>query len=811
MGYAEVCVNSSSARLRTFSYAIPPGLAVQAGQAVWVPFGQKLLQGIVIELTDKPAVEQTRDIAGVIDPQPLLSPAQVALARWLSDYYLSPLFDAVSLMLPPGFERRVLTFLEPKNHEYDVSKLNETQQHILKSLENKNRIGLKDLEKTLGKKKAQTNVTQLVKLGLLTRRFELEQVKVKTKRVPYLRLLLTPSQVLETARQMTNRRARKQLTLLKFLAEQSAPISLPEARKITGCDSLTANALVKKSLIAIEDTPVRREPMELQKAAFSQPLPLTAAQQAVFEPIRKKLADTVSKNSACRVFLLHGVTGSGKTEIYLQSLAETIKLGKRAIVLVPEISMTPQTIERFVARFPDRVAILHSRLSLGEQYDEWQRIKNGAVDVVIGPRSALFAPQPDLGLIIIDEEHEWTYKQHEQSPRYHARQAAIKLSELTGCTVVLGSATPDTETFYRALQENYQLLRLPERVVPVENAPLPAVTVIDMRTELKENNRSIFSRQLTSTIDLVLEKHQQAILFLNRRGMSTYIQCRNCGFVLKCKRCEAPLTYHLDTESLLCHRCGYNTAVPQFCPRCTSRRIRYLGIGTEKLEQEVKLSFPMAKVLRWDSDVTRGRYSHQKILDSFRAHQADILIGTQMVAKSLDLPLVTLVGVINADLSLYLPDFRAGERTYQLLSQVAGRAGRGPAGGQVILQTYAPEHYAIQAAARHDYALFYEQEIKFRRHFHEPPFTRIASLVYTHTNETRCEEESQKMTERIILERDAIGLADLELIGPAPAYIRRLRGRYRWQIMLRGENLASFLARLDFPKGWILDVDPVGL
>jgi primosomal protein N' (replication factor Y) len=478
---------------------------------------------------------------------------------------------------------------------------------------------------------------------------------------------------------------------------------------------------------------------------------------------------------------------------------------------VPEIALTPQTIERFVARFPGRVAILHSHLSLGEQFDEWWRIKNGEVDVVIGPRSALFAPQPDLGIIIIDEEHEWTYKQHEQSPRYHTHHVALKMSKQMGCTVVMGSATPDIETYYHACKGDFHLLRLQERVTPVENAPLPHVTVIDMRSELKDGNRSIFSRALSTAIDRVVENHEQAILFLNRRGMSTYIQCRNCGYVLKCRRCEVPLTYHLDTEALLCHQCNYHTNVPQICPKCSSRRIRFLGIGTEKLEQEVKLAFPMARLLRWDRDVTRGRYSHQRILDKFRSHQADILVGTQMVAKGLDLPLVTLVGVINADLSLSLPDFRSSERTFQLLSQVAGRAGRGPIKGQVIIQTYNPEHYAIQAAAEHNYALFYEQEINYRRQFHEPPFAQLANLTYANTNDNRCREEASKLAILIKEEQARLGLAGIELIGPAPAYVHRLRGRYRWKLIVRGTELSPFLSRIPLPSGWTVDIDPIGL
>jgi primosomal protein N' (replication factor Y) len=809
MGFAEVCVNAQSTRIPTFSYTIPSHLAIKVGQAVWVPFGQRLLQGLVVELTDSPAVEKTRDIAAIIDHQPLVTHKQILLARWMADYYLCSLWSALSLMMPPGFERRVLTYFCPREHAYDESVLNETQLKILIRARNEGKIGLKELEKSLGKKKAQVNVAKLIKIGILQRHYELERARVKAKEVSFVRLLKTPPEVEETLSKIGGARFAKQIAVLKYLLENQEPLELAQIRNEIGVERPTINALVKRGIVAIDNVATRREPIELRQTQLSQPLPLTTAQEAVFRPIQSSLSLQGSVGE--KIFLLHGVTGSGKTEIYLQALAEVIKHDKRGIVLVPEIALTPQTIERFASRFPGRVAILHSHLSLGEQFDEWWRIKNGDVDVVIGPRSAIFAPQPDLGIIIIDEEHEWTYKQQEQPPRYHTLLVTQKISAQTGCSIVMGSATPDIETYYHASKGDFSLLRLPQRVTPFENSPLPAVAVVDMRQELKDNNRSIFSRALSFAIDKVVENREQAILFLNRRGASTFVQCRNCGYVLKCPRCEIPLTYHIDTKALLCHRCNYRRETPNVCPKCYSRRIRFLGIGTEKLEEEVKLSFPMARVLRWDRDVTRGRYSHQQILDKFRSQEADILIGTQMVAKGLDLPKVTLVGVINADLSLNIPDFRASERTFQLLSQVAGRAGRGPSPGQVIIQTYNPEHYAIQAAAKHDYSVFYSQEIAFRKQFREPPFVQLVTLTYSSTNDNRCQEESRKLAALIKEECNKLGVAGVELIGPAPAYIHRLRGRYRWKIIVRGQGLSSFLSHVTISPGWVADVDPVGL
>lgn len=808
MRYAEVSVNSPIAQRQTFSYSLPPSLAIEIGQAVWVPFGDKLLQGIVLELTGQPAVEETKDIAGVIEPCPLLSPYHVQLARWISQYYLSPLFDAVSLMLPPGFERRPLTFISasPVPDDFDSSTLTPEQRQVWQLLGGQERVSLKRVERALGKKKAQAAVAQLIKRGLAARSYELEKVRAKPKIEPYLKLVVPADEARQETAGLKKKGAKKQAALLDYLLEQNQPVPWAEARQTINSNKATADALVKKGLVAFEQVEVRRNPLAGQAVTQTRPLTLTDAQKSALEAIKTGLA-----GGKGGVFLLHGVTGSGKTEVYLQALAETVKMGKRGIVLVPEIALTPQTIERFAARFPDRVAVLHSKLSLGEQFDEWQRIRNGEFDVVIGPRSAIFAPQPDLGLIVVDEEHEWTYKQSDKSPRYHARHVAIKLSELAGAVVILGSATPDVESYYHAQQGGYKLLELPGRVTPRDGTALPRVEIVDLKEELKAGIRSLFSRSLAEAISQAVTGDEQVILFLNRRGAATFIQCRSCGFVLRCQRCDVPLTYHLAEDSLVCHQCNHHTPVPQACPRCKRRSLKFLGLGTQKLEQEAGYNFPTARLLRWDTDVTRGRYSHDEILSKFRRHQADILIGTQMVAKGLDLPLVTLVGVVSADTALNLPDFRAGERTFQLLSQVAGRAGRGVKGGKVIIQSYTPEHYAIQAAASHDYAAFYNKEIEYRLKLRNPPFSQLASLSYSHPNDLLCQREAERMKRSLSQEIDSKGIADIEIIGPAPAFIHRRRGRFRWQLILRGRGLPEFLSPVPLPQGWVVDIDPVGL
>ncbi len=801
MKYAEVSVNSPVAQRRTFSYAIPSGLDVRAGQAVLVPFGEKVLQGIVLELSLVPAVEDTREILDVIESEPILSQIHISLARWISEYYLSPLFDAVALMLPPGFERKAIAFISVARPDIDISSLDDDQKRVIDLALEQGRVDLRKLEKALGKKKATAIVSTMVRQGLLNRTYELAPVRVKPKSELYISL---------TGGGEALKLSPKQAALINFLKEQTRPISWAEARQKTGGTKAVADSLVRRGLAAFETVEVRREPVSYENIVPSYPLNLTPDQQSAYEAIKLSLSQATGDGGSPKVFLLHGVTGSGKTEIYLRSLAEAIKLGKKGIVLVPEIALTPQTIERFAARFPRRVGLLHSKLSLGEQFDEWRRIRNGEFDVVIGSRSAIFAPQTDLGLIILDEEHEWTYKQ-DSSPHYHARDAAIKLAELTGAVVVLGSATPDIETYYRAQNGKYRLLVLPERVVPSVGSALPQVEVVDMREELKTGNRSIFSRSLLQSINQAIAAREQVILFLNRRGGATYIQCRRCGFVLRCRRCEVPLAHHIIDDVLICHQCNYKMPVPDVCPNCSNRRLKFLGAGTQKLEQEVKYTFPRARQLRWDSDATTGRSSHEDILRKFRGRQAEILIGTQMVAKGLDIPSVTLVGVISADTSLNLPDFRSGERTFQLLSQVAGRAGRGPSGGRVIIQTFSPENYAIQAAAKHDYASFYEQEISYRRQLHNPPFTQLARLTFVHTNDAICQREAEKMKTMLIEESDARGIGRIDIIGPAPAFIHRLRGRFRWQLILRGSELSAFLSPLSFPHGWAIDIDPMGL
>ncbi|MBV9258511.1 MAG: primosomal protein N', partial [Ktedonobacteraceae bacterium] len=592
--------------------------------------------------------------------------------------------------------------------------------------------------------------------------------------------------------------------LLNSGASERGTESYWTPNKLCNASKLTAaqlQQLVDEHILLIEKVEVQRDPLLGRNIAPSTPLPLTLDQQLALNSILEGLE---ASEEAPKPILLHGVTGSGKTEVYLQVLAEVIARGKRGIVLVPEIALTTQAIQRVASRFPGRVAIIHSALSPGERYDEWRRIRAGKVDVVVGPRAALFAPVSNLGIIILDEEHESAYKQEEIRPTYHAREVALVLGQILRIPIVLGSATPAVESFYRAEQGHYSLVELPARI----NASLPPVEIIDLREELHAGNTSIISRRLQEELERVLNQGQQAILFLNRRGAASCVLCRDCGFVAICDFCDMPLTFHSTERILLCHYCGSEKEIVQFCPVCKSSGIRYFGLGTEKVQDTLQRSFPSARLLRWDRDTAKNRHAHEQLLDRFANREADILVGTQMIAKGLDLPGVTLVGVVSADIALNLPDYSAPERAFTLLTQVAGRAGRGEEAGQVIIQTFNPQHFCINAASQHDYARFYAMEIETRRRYGYPPFRQFVKFTYSHTNRYRCQNEALLLSERLTEQIERLGLEDTDVVGPAPALLGRIKGKYRWQMVVRGSDLHPLMRVIDAP-GWQIDIDPV--
>ena len=511
-----------------------------------------------------------------------------------------------------------------------------------------------------------------------------------------------------------------------------------------------------------------------------------------------------------KVFLLHGVTGSGKTEVYLQSIARAMELGLASIVLVPEISLTPQTVGRFKARFAGKIAVLHSRLLGSDRISEWNRINSGEAQIIIGPRSAIFAPVKNLGIVVIDEEHETSYKQ-EDAPRYNARDVGIKRAEISNAVVILGSATPSLESFYAAKNKKFTLVELPERI---DSRLMPAVDIVDMREEMTRAKKvPIFSQKLREWIEKDITERKQVILFLNRRGFSTFINCRKCGYVIKCKRCSVSLTYHFDKKKLICHHCSFNMEPPQVCPECNAAYLKYWGLGTEKVESEIHRLFPAANIARMDTDSTHKRGSHDKVLSKFKDGHIDILIGTQMIAKGLDFPKVTLVGVISADTALNLPDFRSAERTFNLLTQVAGRAGRSDLGGRVIIQSYTPQHYAIQAAKTHDYNTFYDKEISLRKELNLPPFCHMVTLTLRGRNEEKVFKASESLKASIEKEDKS---KNVEILGPAPSPISKMKGMYRWGIFLRSESAENITSILKTALGKnrtpgiivTVDVDP---
>lgn len=607
------------------------------------------------------------------------------------------------------------------------------------------------------------------------------------------------------------------LAVVDLLAQEPQPMWVSALYAATDAKRADLEKLEQLGLAELDSTEIVRDPLAGRTFTPTAPPTLTSEQQAAWAEIDRALTD-LERGGA---FLLFGVTGSGKTEIYLDAIDKVLAHGKQAIALVPEISLTPQTIRRFGARFGERIGVIHSRLSEGERFDTWRRIRDGKIDVVIGARSALFSPLPRLGLVVLDEEHDASYKndvEFPNQPGYHARELALEMARAHGIVTILGSATPDVETFARAQRGELRLLELPQRVIahetdtaPVRYQELPPVEIVDLRAELKEGNRSVFSRALKGALEETLARGEQAILFLNRRGSASAYVCRDCGQAVRCVRCANPYTLHMygdeTAKELVCHHCGKRANIPRRCPNCGSTRIRGLGLGTEKLEENVRQEFPAARPLRWDFDVTQGKDAHEILLEKFVRGEANVLIGTQMIAKGLDLARVTLVGVINADTGLYLPDFRASERTFQLLTQVAGRAGRSARGGKAIVQSYTPEHYAIQLAAGHDFAEFFKRELAFRREAGYPPFRPLIRLLYSSENARQAREASEafgaQLQERIRRE----GLLDVEVIGPAPAFFQRLRGRYRHHILLKGKGAHDLLAAYPPPPNWRIDVE----
>ncbi len=837
--FARIAINIPSLS-GVFDYHLPEGLTgrVGAGHLVTVPFGRQTVQGLVLELIDHASVAETKPIIDLLDPLPVLTGVQLELAKRMAQSTLNPLAAIIDMMLPSGLSQQADVLYTFSNHRSAIidQHLTTTQSRLRDLLQKKGGLRGRQIDRHFSRVEWRTAAQSMVRRGLLTSQFVLPPPTVRPKYVRTAQLAVPPEQA-EAALPDLGKTFATQLrrqSALQLLIRDPDAVNVSWVYAELGCNLADLQEMDERGLVVLRETEIWRDPLEKisDQETGDQELVLTSEQETALNQILKafqpSLPDSELSNA---LFLLDGVTGSGKTEIYLRAAAEAIRRGRQVIILVPEIAITPQMVRRFLRRFPGQVGLVHSRLSGGERYDTWRRARLGLLKVVIGPRSALFAPLPAIGLIVADECHDGSYYQSEP-PFYHAVEAAKVYARLCGAACILGSATPSIQQRYQADVGASVRLVLPKRIQtsdgPADRGGLPPVSIIDMRTELKAGRRGIFSQALVEGLEDVLKKSQQAILFLNRRGTATYVFCRECGTVVKCPQCDTPLTYHTEgMPDLRCHRCGYTRKMPGICPHCRSTQIRAYGLGSEKVESEVAALFPSARVLRWDWETTRQKDAHEIILSHFVAHRADVLVGTQMLAKGLDLPLVTLVGIVLADVGLNLPDPFAAERTFSLLTQVAGRAGRSALGGQVVLQTFQPEHYAIQAASHHDYDSFYARELDERRNLGYPPFSRLVRLEYRHYDPLKAEAEARTLAAGLLADIQAEKRFQTDLIGPVPCFFAKVGGWYRWQIVVRGPDPVSLLRRKSLPgaalpapapqvlvgssKGWRVEVDPVSL
>ena len=835
--YVQIAVNVSQ-KNNIFDYHLPPDLEgeVLPGCLVEVPFGRQTVQGVVLSFVETPSIPVTKPVSSLIDPQPVVLPWLLKIAKRMSEETLSPLAPCLGLMIPTGLYQQADTLF--KTVPTDLVKFNDLsslQKRIIQKIDERGgALRGRQLKTAFPRQNWQAAVKNLQQKGLLVSQPVLPPPNVRPRTVRTAQYAAIPEMLtayLDSQRQ--NAAAERRRKMLDFLQQEPWPVEVSWVYAASGGGKLADLLhLAEAGLVVLGENETWRDPLEkIETQVFDPPI-LTPAQQAVWDRVEEKICNPVNGRPTSPI-LLHGVTGSGKTEIYLRAVDSVIKQGRQAIILVPEIALTPQTVRRFMARFPGRVGLMHSQLSPGERYDTWRRARAGQISVIIGARSALFCPLSNPGLVVIDECHETTYYQDDFQPYYNAIRAALWFCEETNSLLLLGSATPPLEWREYARTHGWDILSLPQRVLahrqaiedlladsnhlPANNEeavslPLPPVSLIDMRQELTAGNRSMFSRELQDALKQVLDTGRQAILFLNRRGSATYVFCRHCGHVLRCPRCDLPLTFHAgaNLQTLRCHTCAYTRQMPKTCPACSSTQIRQYGAGTEKVEAEVKQLFPQARTLRWDYESTRYKGAHDIILTHFSNHQADILIGTQMLAKGLDLPLVTLVGVVLADVGLNLPDFRAAEKTFQLLMQVAGRAGRSALGGKVVIQTFMPEHYAIKAAAAYDYEGFITRELAYRKDIKYPPFYRLARLEYRHSNPAAAEKKALDMAHRLQEAIDSGEYTSSELIGPAPCFFSKINGVYRWQIILRSPDPLKILHQLR-TDDWFVLIDPINL
>jgi primosomal protein N' (replication factor Y) len=802
------------------TYALPPAWvgAVSPGMRVLVPLGKRLVTGCIVALRELPPEGATpRYVADLLDERPALTPELLSLTRWMASYYVATWGETIRAALPRALQTESvqLIALTPQGEQALASdRRTPLEAQILALLGRHRTVSLKRLQRQITAPGVRGAVQRLATEGLVTLAQRVERPTLRAPTEVVFEVAVPPEEA-KALIQRLERRAPQQAVLLRYLL-RVGQASAADLRRHLGRALHAARALTQKGVLTKAERARAAAMAWRGEAAFlDQPdVTLNPAQAEALACICGLL-----QRQAFAPVLLHGVTGSGKTEVYMRAMATALAQGKQVIYLVPEIALTPQLLARLHARFGRAVAVLHSRQARNERLDEWSRVHRQQAAIAIGPRSAVFAPLARVGLIIVDEEHDPSYKQ-EEAPRYLARDVAIMRAKLARAVIVLGSATPSLESFANAQAHRYRYLQLPERV---HTKGLPQVVLVDLR---REENRpgpgEILSHPLRQAIAARLTRGEQALLFLNRRGYATFVQCHDCGFICQCPRCSVTLTFHIDDRLLKCHYCQFVSAPPELCPTCQGTRVEYFGVGTQKVEREVRCLFPQARVSRMDRDATGGRHAYQEILERLARGDIDILIGTQMITKGHDFPRITLVGVVSADVTLGLPDFRAAERTFQLLTQVAGRAGRGEMPGEVIVQTFAPHHYAVQRAQTHDFLGFYAEEIAYRRRLGYPPAMRLAVMRFD-ARDAQAVEHFAHACAAVL--RPHVRRADgVILLGPAPAALAKLNNRYRWHLLLKapsarrlheviGQGLRA-LKDAAIPRRGVrlaIDVDPINL
>jgi primosomal protein N' (replication factor Y) len=786
---------------KTFHYHIPEKMkdSLQVGMRVLVPFKGRKVTGFTIDLLNHPPQgleEKLREVEDLLDEVPLIDPQMLRFYQWVSDYYLYPLGEVIKTGLPPGLQLKSepMVSLTPYGRECLTGKgLGPIDEKILGEIRECGKVPLKKLLMIFPSELSKAQIFSWKRQGVIHIDVEIggKEVRPKFEKIVQYR-----------GGESVKPLSKKGEGILQFV-KGAGEVSYSEITKRFKSPSRVVQSLHAKGLVSMTTREVCRL-FSIQSELVAYPKPrLTSDQETVLGEIRKGIH---SKRFA--PFLIHGVTGSGKTEIYLRAIEETLDQGREAIVLVPEISLTPQLLSRFRDRFGENLALLHSRLGRGERYDQWRRVWKGEIKIAIGARSAIFAPFKNLGIIIVDEEHDPSYKQEEKL-KYHARDLAVVRAKQVEATLLLGSATPSLEAYHNAEKGKFRLLRLPQRI---EGKPLPQVEIVDMKKE-----EGLLSGRVRAALQKNIEDKKQSLLFLNRRGFANFILCPDCGLIFKCPNCSVTLTHHLRDHSLQCHYCDYRIPAPGDCPQCGGHRLRGMGIGTERLEQEINTLFPETKVGRMDRDTTSRKYSHQQILKGLESGRIDVLVGTQMIVKGHDFPNVTFVGVVSADTSLHFPDFRSSERTFQLLTQVAGRAGRGDVFGEVAIQTFNPDHYSILRAKDHDFTGFYQEEILFRRALGYPPFCRLVNFRLTGNSEKKTKmvaDELARISQSLLKGGYGKGI---EVLGPSAAPFAKIRGKFRWQMLAKGRTspllhrfareVAVRMENLSKGRGVNLDID----